>query len=123
MKRRICNISIFIIITGLFIALALTDFFNSYLRLGEVFQDLGQSIKLYFYMLLGKPYYGDVTIKDYSEVIKNNIKLPETFEGLKGKLGAYFSLLFSKENFIGWLRSVGWFLYDVCYYISFAVFC
>ena len=73
MKRRICNISIFLSITGFFIFLAVTDFFNSYLRLGEVFRDLGQSIKLYFYMIIGKPYYGDVNVKDCSEVIKNNI--------------------------------------------------
>ena len=69
MKRRICNIGLTILITGFFVFLAFTDFSNSYLRLGEVFKDLGKSLKLYFCMLFRQPFYGDWHISNSSSTL------------------------------------------------------
>ena len=105
MKRyRILNITVTVLLSVFFIFFGVYRFKTSYLRLGESFYDLWQSIKFYFYSVLWLPHNTVVTVKQFSQVLKwETVFLPVNFEGFKTVSAQYFSLLFSKENLMAFL--------------------
>ncbi len=82
-------------------------FRESYIRLWETLKDFGLSIAYYFCVLFGIKNKIKPTVTDYSGAMQWDAVLPEDFESFQGETASYFSLLFSKENFNGWLGHTG----------------
>ena len=89
-------------ITLSFILLAIFVFNKSYLRLGEAFRDLYTSAKYYFCEIFSIEHTTVPTVKDYSKIMLWDIFLPTDFENFKNNFVQYFTLLFSKDNFVLW---------------------
>lgn len=97
-KLRIFSISFTVILSLLFILLGVFRFSTSYIRFIEALGDLWNSVKFYFFEIFGIPHITPPTVEQYSEVMKWDIFLPETFESFKIKASAYFDLLFDESN-------------------------
>ena len=96
-KKMICVIAS-VIFTVFFIYLAISHFSNSYLRLGEAFGDLWNSMKYYFFEIFEMDHDTKATVKEYSEIMKWDISIPETPEDAKVDMDNYINLLVDKEN-------------------------
>ncbi len=101
-KKRIAFISITAILTVSFVLLGVFVFRSSYIRLGETFCNLWNSIKFYFCEMFGFENNVTPTVIDYSKVFVFDSELPAEFEGFKVTAKDYFTLLFSVENFTNW---------------------
>ncbi len=108
-------------ITLAFTLLAVFVFNISYLRLWESIKDLGLSIAYYFCTLFGIDNSITPTITEYSSVIVWDTVMPEDFTGFKNTTSEYFTLLFSADNFNGWLASLGSFLGNLAKILTIAL--
>ncbi len=108
-------------ITLAFTLLAVFVFNISYLRLWESIKDLGLSIAYYFCTLFGIDNSITPTVTEYSSVIVWDTVMPEDFTGFKNATSEYFTLLFSADNFNGWLASLGSFLGNLAKILTIAL--
>lgn len=90
-----------------FLLLTVFCFSKSYERLWEALQDLWVSLKFYAFELAGIPHATYPTIEDYSTVFPRGETFWEEYESFEEGLRAYFTALFSKENFKAFLVVVG----------------
>ena len=97
-KLRAFNISLTVLLSLLFVYLGISRFDASYIRLTESVRDLWQSARFYVCKIIDWSYTGTSSVNEYSEVLKWDIFLSEDFQAFKQQAGAYFTLLFSKEN-------------------------
>ena len=105
-KKIICIVAS-VLITIFFIYLAISHFSNSYLRLGETFRDLWNSMKYYFFEIFEMEHDTKATVKDYSEIMKWDVSIPETPEDAKVDMENYMNLLVDKENLNYYNYTVG----------------
>lgn len=105
--QRRFNIMLTIAITTVFILFGVFVFGVAYQRIFEALIDLYGGFKHYFCVLFGLPTNGLPSVTDYSKVMEWTVILPSDFEGFKVNTTAYFSMLFSKENFLSWLSVTG----------------
>ena len=105
-QRRL-NITLTIALTTAFILLGIFTFRQSYCRTIEALIDLYGGFKYYFCVLFGFGTDGLPSVTDYSKVMDWTVILPSDFESFKVKAITYFSMLFSKENFLSWLSATG----------------
>lgn len=105
-KKIICIIAS-VIFTVFFIYLAISHFSNSYLRLGETFGDLWNSMKYYFFEIFEIDHDTVASVKEYSEIMKWDISIPETPEDAKVDMDNYMNLLVDKENINYYNYTVG----------------
>ncbi len=104
------NMVITLLILTVMILLGALVFTESYLRLAEAVRDLGTSATYWFCRVFGMDTDVTPTVNDYSEVLSWGTVLPEDMSELTRKAAEYFSMLFSGENFLGWLSAVGGFM-------------
>lgn len=104
------NTIITLLILTAMILLGVFVFTESYLRLAEAVRDLGTSATYWFCRVFGMDTDVTPTVKGYSEVLSWGTVLPEDMSELTRKAAEYFSMLFSGENFLGWLSVVGGFM-------------
>lgn len=105
-QRRL-NIGLTIALTTAFILLGIFSFRQSYCRTFECLIDLYGGFKYYFCVLFDLPTEGLPSVTDYSKIMQWAVLLPSDFDSFKVKATTYFSMLFSKENFLSWLSAVG----------------
>ena len=105
-QRRL-NIALTIVLTTAFILLGIFTFRQSYCRTIEALIDLYGGFKYYFRVLFGLPTDGLPSVTDYSKIMEWTVILPSDFESFKVNVITYFSMLFSKENFLLWLSATG----------------
>ena len=105
-QRRL-NIALTIALTTAFILLGIFSFRQSYCRTFECLIDLYGGFKYYFCVLFDLPTEGLPSVTDYSKIMQWAVLLPSDFDSFKVKATTYFSMLFSKENFLSWLSAVG----------------
>ena len=105
--QRRFNITLTIALTTVFILFGVFVFGVAYQRIFEALIDLYGGFKHYFCVLFGLPTNGLPSVTDYSKVMEWTVILPSDFEGFKVNTTAYFSMLFSKENFLLWLSVTG----------------
>ena len=105
--QRRFNITLTITLTTVFILFGAFVFGVAYQRIFEALIDLYGGFKRYFCVLFGLPTNGLPSVTDYSKVMEWTVILPSDFEGFKVNTTAYFSMLFSKENFLSWLSVTG----------------
>lgn len=101
-KKHKYYFALSVAITTSFVLLGVIVFSKSYLRLGETFVDLWNSIKYYFCEIFGIEHATVPTVEFYSKIIQWDILLPTDFENFKADFVQYFTLLFSKDNFVMW---------------------
>ena len=101
------NIALTIALTIAFILLGAFVFRVAYCRTFECLIDLYGGFKYYFRVLFDLPTSGLPSVTDYSKVMEWTVILPSDFESFKVNATTYFSMLFSKENFLTWLSAVG----------------
>ena len=101
------NIALTVAFTIAFILLGAFVFRVAYCRYKEALIDLYGGFKYYLCVLFGLPTNDLPSVTDYSKVMEWTVILPSDFEGFKVNTTAYFSMLFSKENFLSWLSVTG----------------
>ena len=106
LQKRL-NIALTIALTTAFILLGIFTFRQSYCRTIEALIDLYGGFKYYFCVLFGLPTDGLPSVTDYSKIMEWTVILPSDFESFKVNVITYFSMLFSKENFLLWLSATG----------------
>lgn len=124
MKRlRVFNITLTVLLSLSFILLGVFHFGSSYLRLFESLGDLWESVRYFFVRILGLNIHVEPTVNNYSEVLNWNIFLAEDFEAFKTQAADYFSLLFSGENFSGYMALIGDILVNLAKILAIAIPC
>ncbi|MBR2871109.1 MAG: hypothetical protein IKB98_07035, partial [Clostridia bacterium] len=124
MKRlRVFNITLAVLLSLSFILLGVFHFGSSYLRLFESLGDLWESVRYFFVKILGLNIHVEPTVNNYSEVLNWNIFLAEDFEAFKTQAADYFSLLFSGENFSGYMALIGDILVNLAKILAIAIPC
>ncbi len=100
MEKRIkeLNISITVALTVIFALLGYLYFCSSYIRLGEGFVDLWNSIKFYLGSIFGFNISATITVTEPSQVFTWSSYLPKNFDGFKESFKGYFQLFFTGEN-------------------------
>ena len=101
------NIALTVALTIAFILFGVLVFGVAYQRVFEALIDLYGGFKYYLCVLFGLPTNDLPSVTDYSKVMEWTVILPSDFEGFKVNTTAYFSMLFSKENFLSWLSVTG----------------
>ena len=104
--RRVLNIILTVLIYVGLILLGVFIFSSSYLRFGEAICDFGRSVGYYFCEMFGIEHSITPTVNDYSCVSQPQIVLPSDIDGFKTGATNYFQLLFSGDNFYGWLGHI-----------------
>lgn len=104
--RRALNIILTIALTIGFILLGVFVFRSSYIRLWQGAKDFGLSVAYYFCVMFGIKNSITPTVNIIPEVQTPQVTLPSDFDGFKSNAAQYFSLLFSKDNFNGWLTHI-----------------
>lgn len=104
--RRTVNIVFTVLVALVLVLLGVFVFSSSYLRFGETCVEFGQAIAFYFCEIFGIEHHIVPSVNAPSQVVGNMIKLPDNLDGFKENTQSYFSLLISRENFIGWWGSV-----------------
>lgn len=105
--QRRFNITLTIAFTTAFILLGVFVFGVAYQRVFEALIDLYGGFKHYFCVLFGLSTNGLPSVTDYSKVMEWTTILPSDFKSFKVNATTYFSMLFSKENFLSWLSATG----------------
>lgn len=124
MKRlRVFNITLTVLLSLSFILLGVFHFGSSYLRLFESLGDLWESVRYFFVRIFGLNIHVEPTVNNYSEVLNWNIFLAEDFEAFKSQAADYFSLLFSGENFAGYMALIGDILVNLAKILAIAIPC
>lgn len=106
LQKRL-NIALTVALTIAFILFGVLVFGVAYQRVFETLIDLYGGFKYYLCVLFGLPTNDLPSVTDYSKVMEWTVILPSDFEGFKVNTTAYFSMLFSKENFLSWLSVTG----------------
>lgn len=106
LQKRL-NIALTIALTIAFILLGTFVFRVAYCRYKEALIDLYDSFKYYFCVLFGFGTEGLPSVTDCSRIMQWTVILPSDFESFKDNATMYFSMLFSKENFLSWLSAAG----------------
>lgn len=101
------NIALTVALTIAFILLGAFVFKVAYCRYIEALIDLYGCFKYYFCVLFGLSTEVLPSVTDYSKVMVRTVILPSDFESFKVNATTYFSILFSKENFLSWLSEIG----------------
>lgn len=101
------NIALTVALTIAFILFGVLVSGVAYQRVFEALIDLYGGFKYYLCVLFGLPTNDLPSVTDYSKVMEWTVILPSDFEGFKVNTTAYFSMLFSKENFLSWLSVTG----------------
>ena len=101
------NIALTVALTIAFILFGVLVFGVAYQRVFEALIDLYGGFKYYLCVLFGLPTNDLPSVTDYSKVMEWTVILPSDFKGFKVNTTAYFSMLFSKENFLSWLSVTG----------------
>ena len=104
--QRRFNITLTIALTTVFILFGVFVFGVAYQRIFEALIDLYGSFKYYFCVLFGFETEVLPSVTDYSKVMDRMLILPSDFESFKVNATTYFSILFSKENFLLWLSEI-----------------
>lgn len=104
--RKTVNIIAAGLLSGAFILLGVFVFEPSYRRFWEALCDLGRSVGYYFCELFGIAHTIEPTVTKYSAVMQWSVRFPVDFEGFIASAGDYFTLLFSKDNFTAWGKSL-----------------
>ncbi len=124
MKRlRVFNITLTVLLSLSFILLGVFHFGSSYLRLFESLGDLWESVRYFFVKIFGLNIHVEPTVNNYSEVLNWNIFLAEDFDAFKTQAADYFSLLFSGENFAGYMALIGDILVNLAKILAIAIPC
>lgn len=105
-RTRIANIITTVLLSCVLILMGLFVFSTSYIRLYEAVKDFGLSVGYYFCEIFGIPHNITPSVTDMSQTSAPSVNLPSDFEGFKENSASYFSLLFSKDNFNGWLAHI-----------------
>ena len=105
LQKRL-NIALTVALTIAFILLGAFVFRVAYCRTIEALIDLYGSFKYYFCVLFGFETEVLPSVTDYSKVMDRMLILPSDFESFKVNATTYFSILFSKENFLLWLSEI-----------------
>ena len=105
LQKRL-NIALTVAFTIAFILLGAFVFRVAYCRYKEALIDLYGSFKYYFCVLFGLPTEVLPSVTDYSKVMDRTVILPSDFKSFKVDVTTYFSVLFSKENFLSWLSEI-----------------
>ena len=101
------NITLSVLLSGLFVSLGVLCFPTSYLRFAESAVDLWQSCRFYFEKIVGLKPTSLPGVTEYSEVIEWKAILPEDLQSFKRRLGEYCRLLISRENATAYLNAAG----------------
>lgn len=104
--RKWLNICVTLAISACFVLLAVFVFDGSYVRLISAFKDFGLSVGFYFGELLGLEHNITPTVNDISGISLPQLDIPSTFEGFAERVEGYFWLLFTSDNFVGWLGNI-----------------
>ena len=105
--RKTGNIAVTAAITATIVTLGLFVFRQSYLRLAEALCDLGHSVGYVFCKLCGTEHTVTPTVTEYSRVLSRHSSLPSDLAGFSAAAKAYFTLLVRKDNFTGWVQTLG----------------
>ena len=105
--QRRFNITLTIAFTAAFNLLGVFVFGVAYQRVFEALIDLYGGFKHYFCVLFGFGTEGLPSVTDYSKIMQWTVILPSDFESFKVNATTYFSMFFSKENFLSWLSATG----------------
>ena len=106
--KKICCIAASVLITVVFILLAIFRFSDSYLRLGEAFGDLWSSTKYYALEIFEVEHNTDATVTERSEIMSwENPPIPDTEEEARIEMDKYTALLVDKENINYYRYTVG----------------
>lgn len=106
MVRRVLNILLTVALTATFILLGALVFRTSYIRLFYACKDFGLSVVYYFCEMFGISHNITPTVNTIPEIQTPQVTLPTDFDGFKDNSAQYFSLLFSSDNFNGWLAHI-----------------
>ncbi|MBE5739232.1 MAG: hypothetical protein E7349_00070 [Clostridiales bacterium] len=117
MSRKVWFISLSVFITVLSVALGVTVFQSSYLRLWETLCALGTSVKYYGCEVFGIEHSTHAGITDISGVLKWEQFLPKTTEDFKLKANIFFSLFIQGGNLKAFWLMVGKGVGNVARYI------
>lgn len=104
--RKTVNIIVAGLLSGAFVLLGVFVFEPSYRRFWEALCDLMRSVGYYFCELFGIAHTIEPTVTKYSAVMQWSVRFPVDFEGFIASAGDYFTLLFSKDNFTAWGKSL-----------------
>ena len=104
--RKTVNIAVTVFISLAIIALGAFVFRQAYLRFWETLCDFGRSVAYYFCGIFGIEHSIVPTVTEYSKVLQWDTLFPSDFEGFQSSAAKYFGLLFSKDNFTAWGRTV-----------------
>lgn len=104
--RKAINIITTVIISVGLVLLGVFVFSSSYVRLIEGFRDFGLSVGYYFCELFDIEHGITPTVNGISEVAAPSLSLPSDWSGFKEGAKDYFTLLFDKDNFLGWLGHI-----------------
>ncbi len=104
--RRVLNIILTILLTIGFALLGAFVFRTSYIRLFYACKDFGLSVGYYFCEMFGISHNITPTVNTIPEIQTPQVTLPTDFDGFKDNSAQYFSLLFSSDNFNGWLAHI-----------------
>jgi len=103
MRRRIINISITIILSLIFILLAIFCYSSSYVRLGESLGDLVYAIKNFISYVFGSGEIQEDKVGQMSEVLQTPSFMPKENKEFNNGIARYFNLVFSKDIFLAYL--------------------
>ena len=106
-RKEKIYVIITVIITAIFLCLAVFHFNNSYLRLGETFVDLWNSIRIYFFEIFEIEYDIKATVEEYSKIFIFEPSIPDNLDHLTEDLDAYLRQLKSQENINIYIYSIG----------------
>ena len=106
-KLRKWYFALSVALTAVFVALGVTVFQRSFIRLGETFGELWDSCRFYFCEIFEIEHNVSVGVVEKSEVLEWNYILPETSEDFGKRTGLFFRLLISGNNFSRFMGVVG----------------
>ena len=95
---------VIVIGTGL---LAFFVYKESYMRVGEAFSDLWNSLKFFVKEVFLFDFEAEPTVLEYSEVLEWENILPEDWSNFTFKFKAFFSLFATGENFDLYMDGIG----------------
>ena len=104
--RKAVNVLVTALLSAVFILLGVFVFRQAYLRFWEALCDFGRSVAYYFCGIFGIEHGIVPTVTEYSKVLQWNVLLPSDFAGFQSSAAEYFALLFSKDNFAAWGKSL-----------------
>ena len=97
-------------ITIAFVLVSVFVFPDAFIRVGESFRDIGNSVVFYFKMIFRQEYKGSITVTEYSSTpFEMPFNLPNSWGDFKLAWTQYWQILFTSENlkaYFEWLLVV-----------------